>query len=619
MRELRRHGRPAPAVRRRPASEPGPLKAPRLFVLLGLILAAASCVSSRDRGPEPRNLDEMTYQEIDGLIRKDSPAKALQWISGLRQKRSPLLPEGDLADLEARAGDKLKELYAQSLEEKKYDLALSHLVSLRNLKLLPDSPQWDRNRLLFRQAEEYRSSGNGVLALYTFLKMDDFSALDGEDLLAYADISAELNNPGSLRTLLGIMAEKGLTFPEEKARALNRPFSPTDMMDGAATIWVNRGIRIERGVGLPDRVIGSGFFIDPRGYLLTNYHVIASEVDPTYEGYSRLYIRPSGRTEDRIPAKVVGFDKIFDVALLKVDLKPEFVFGVTDVQELRAGSRIFAIGSPGGLENTITSGIISATGRRFLQMGDAMQMDVPVNPGSSGGPLVDESGRLVGIVFAGIEQFEGVNFAIPGYWLRKFLPKLYTEGEVTHSWIGLSVHESRKQLEVLYTVPRSPGQEAGIVPGDIIVRVNGSPVDSIRAAQDILLSLEPETLVPLTYSRGGEESTVFIALGKRPFSPLEKPLEFEAREKLFAPLFGFTARHVSSGLFSSEYSVNRVIPGSVADETGISENDPFSLRQWVVDKEHRVVLVQIVIKKRKAGFLEGGVQFGSYFEQNNFI
>jgi S1-C subfamily serine protease len=391
------------------------------------------------------------------------------------------------------------------------------------------------------------------------------------------------------------------------------------MLAGSVTIWVNRGMRIERGVGLPDRVIGSGFFIDPRGYLLTNYHVISSEVDPKYEGYSRLYVRPSDHPEDRVSAKVVGYSRIFDLALLKTEMSPEFVFGVTDIEQLKAGTRIFAIGSPGGLDKTITAGIISATSRRFLQMGDAMQMDVPVNPGNSGGPLVDESGRLVGVVFAGIEQFEGVNFAIPGYWLLKFLPSLYKEGEAVHSWIGLSIFETKRDLEVIYAVAGSPGKEAGIIPGDKILKINSVPVPSIRDAQDILLSLEPETLVPVTISRGGEEKTFFIALGTRPFSPLEAPLSFEAKESLFPPLFGFSARRISSGFFSSDYTVEKVYPGTVADETNISENDPFTLHSWIVDTERRVVLMQLAIKKRKAGFLEGGIQLGAYFEQNNFI
>jgi S1-C subfamily serine protease len=246
-------------------------------------------------------------------------------------------------------------------------------------------------------------------------------------------------------------------------------------------------------------------------------------------------------------------------------------------------------------------------------------MDVPINPGNSGGPLVDEAGRLVGIVFAGIEQFEGVNFAIPGYWVLKFLPSLYKEGEILHSWIGLSIHETKTELEVLYSVPGSPAKDAGIVPGDRILKINNIPINSIRDAQDILLSLEPETLIPLSILRSGAERVIYLALGTRPFSPLENPLAFDTHENLFPPLFGFSARRLSSGLFSSDYTIDRVYPGSVADETGISENDPFTLYKWTVDTDQRIVLMQLVIKKRKAGFLEGGIQLGAYFEQNNFI
>ncbi|MCL1818954.1 MAG: S1C family serine protease, partial [Spirochaetaceae bacterium] len=232
----------------------------------------------------------------------------------------------------------------------------------------------------------------------------------------------------------------------------------------------------------------------------------------------------------------------------------------------------------------------------------------------------DESGRLVGVVFAGIEQFEGVNFAIPGYWILKFLPSLYHEGEVVHSWIGLSIFETRRDLEVVYAVPGSPGREAGIAPGDRILKINGEPVTSIRAAQDILLSLEPETLVPVVFQRGEAQMNVLIALGVRPFSPIEDPLSFETKANLFPPLFGFTARKLSSGFFSEgEYTIERVYPGSTADEIGLSENDPFTLNNWTVDAKRRVVLAQLAIKQRKAGFLEATIQLGTYFEQNNFI
>ncbi|MDR1179021.1 MAG: trypsin-like peptidase domain-containing protein [Spirochaetales bacterium] len=610
-------------LRRKGAKIPNRSKITNLFLGGLLILATAFLFACETGGPvsvETKTLDMITYKEINRYIEEDSPTKAYQWIYGMRAQTPSILPVEDLNYLEEAAGDKLLELFQKAVEEKKYDKAEAWLLSMKNLQILPEDFDWDLTKLLFQRAEEYRGAGNEVLALYTFLQIEDYSGISEDDLEVYADISAHVNNSSAINRIEEILQARGLSLGEEKKAAAAKITPLSDMLAGTVTIWVNRGIRLERGMGLPDRVIGSGFFIDPRGYLLTNHHVISSEVDPKYEGYSRLYVRPSDHPEDRIPAKVIGYSRIFDLALLKAEMTPEFVFGVTDVEQLRAGTRIFAIGSPVGLEKTITAGIISATSRRFFQqMGDAMQMDVPVNPGNSGGPLVDEAGRLVGVVFAGLEQFEGINFAIPGYWLLKFLPSLYKEGEIVHSWIGLSVFESKRELEVLYTVPGSPAKEAGIVPGDRILKIDSIPVRTVRDAQDILLSLEPETLIPVTISRGGGEMVVRIALGTRPYSPLEKPLSFEARENLFPPLFGFSARRISSGFFSTDYTVERVYPGSVADETGISENDPFTLHNWNVDTERRIVLMQIAIKQRKAGFLEGGIQLGAYFEPNNFI
>jgi S1-C subfamily serine protease len=578
-----------------------------------------ACASPPRQSPVVRSLEEITVQEIQRLVDDNQPGKALQWVIGLRDQKSHLLSDEDFLRLKSDSKAKMLLLFEKSIEESNFEKALVLYISLSNAGILPENFSWDPDRLLFKQAEVLREKGNSVLSLNIFLQITDYADVSEEDLLTYAGISIQINNLNALERIKKTLKSRNRDLPPEIAEAGKKSFSPADLMVGAVTIWVNRGIRIERGIGLPDRVIGSGFFIDPRGYLLTNYHVIESEVDPTYEGYSRLYIRPANRSDEKIPARVIGYDKIFDVALLKVEVQPSFVFGISNIQDLQPGTRIFAIGSPGGLDNTITSGIISATGRRFFQMGDAMQMDVPVNPGSSGGPLVDEAGRFVGIVFAGIEQFEGINFAIPGYWIRKFLPKLYNEGEVIHSWIGLGVHENRKELEVIYISPGSPAQEIGMLPGDRITKISGLQVQSIREAHDILLTLEPETLISLSFFRGDAERTGLVFLQKRPYSPLEKTLEFEAKENLFPPLFGFSARPLVSGLFSEDFIIEKVYSGSIADESSISENDPFSVRRWIVDKKRRTVLMQMVIKKRKAGFLEGGVQLGAFFEQNNFI
>ena len=569
---------------------------------------------------QTKSLDEVTYKEISRYIEDGQPTKAYQWIFGMRSREPLLLSLEDLATLEKAAKEKLLELFRKTVEDKEYGKAEAWLMSLENLGVLPAGFDWNLTKLLFRRAEEYRSAGNEVLALYTFLQIEDYAALSAEDLNVYADISLRIHNSSAVKRIAGILGSRGLSLPGEKTAAAQKIPPPPEMLTGTVTVLVNRGIKLEQGMGWPDRIIGSGFFIDPRGYLLTNYHVISSEVDPKYKGYSRLYIQTSEHPEDRIPAKVVGYSRIFDLALVKAEISPEFVFGVTDIEELRVGTRVLAMGSPGGLDKTITAGIVSATSRRFFQMGDAMQMDAPVNPGNSGGPLVDESGRLVGVVFAGIEQFEGVNFAIPGYWILKFLPSLYRDGEVVHSWIGLSIFETKRDMEVIYTVPGSPGREAGITAGDKILKINRQPVSSIRAAQDILLSLEPNTLIPVEVQRGDKRMTINIALGLRPFSPLESPLSFETKNALFPPLFGFTARKTGSSFFSEgDYTVERVFPGSAADDIGMSDNDPFTLSNWTVDTKKRIVLAQVNIKKRKAGFLEAAILLGAYFEQNNFL
>jgi S1-C subfamily serine protease len=166
---------------------------------------------------------------------------------------------------------------------------------------------------------------------------------------------------------------------------------------------------------------GSGIIIGKNEEMLliaTNYHVIESEVDPEYEGYSRLYIKTSEDSETKIPAKVVGYDSVMDLALLKTEITPKYVFQLGSSENLEIGDQIYAIGSPLGLEKTITSGIISTTDRKITTMGTVMQIDASVNAGNSGGPAVSKEGLVQGVVFAGIEGSQGLNFAIPVEYLK---------------------------------------------------------------------------------------------------------------------------------------------------------------------------------------------------------
>ena len=171
--------------------------------------------------------------------------------------------------------------------------------------------------------------------------------------------------------------------------------SVSDMIKGTVTVFVDKGIKIQRGIGYADAVLGSGFFISKDGYIVTNHHVIADMVDKKYEGFSRLYIKLAEDPDTRVPAKVVGYDKTLDLALLKTEIDAPYVFALGSSSDLSVGDKVYAIGSPLGLEKTLTSGIISSTDRQLFTAGTVFQVDAAINSGNSGGPLIDEKGRVV--------------------------------------------------------------------------------------------------------------------------------------------------------------------------------------------------------------------------------
>ncbi len=587
-------------------------------LLISLSTLLMSCASSEPSVVIPART-EVTRERLTGMISDGKLEGALQEIMLERGSSSSAIESDDLERIYQDALDRMEEAFRTSLESREYERSLQYLVSLRSLGQEERYEGYSEGAIYLLLANREREQGNAVTAFVWFLKALKVEAGSREEMIDYGSYAIGLEDNTVLRRIVEEMHSRDLEVPANFSEFAEKIPSTANMMKGVVTIWVNRGIRIEQGVGYPDRVIGSGFFIDRRGYLITNYHVISSEVDPEYEGYSRLFIRLSGQNAERIPAKVVGYDRTFDIALLKVESDVPYAFSFTDTEQLDPGERVFAIGSPGGLENTITSGIVSATGRRFLQMGDAFQVDVPINPGNSGGPLVNERGELAGFVFAGIEQFEGINFAIPSHWGQDLLPDLYGGSEAVHPWVGMALHESVRGLEVMYVVPGEAAHSAGIAAGDRLVSIGGHEVRTIREAQKVLLSLPSGSLTRIDWTREREDRSALLALRDRPFSPVEYALQRDRRSSLFAPLFGMSVEELSSGLWSREYTVTRIFQGGSADETGLSVQDPLSVIGWTVNLEHRVVLLRIQVKKRKAGFLESAIQLGAYLETDNFI
>jgi len=387
------------------------------------------------------------------------------------------------------------------------------------------------------------------------------------------------------------------------------------------TVRVDRGIKIEQGMGSPDRVLGSGFFIDPRGYLITNYHVISSEVDPEYEGYSRVTVKPAGDPDIRIPAKVIGWDPLLDLALLKAEMTPPYSFVLDPAPAQPQGASIYALGSPLGLESTITAGIVSATGRDFLQWGDVIQIDAPLNPGNSGGPLLDASGKVTGVVFAGVPGYQGLNFAIPTSWLLQILPALYRGGKLEHPWLGYIVDDATDGGTGLSVRYKSPSVPPSIQEGDVILSMDGHPLKRVVDLQSLLLDRRPGELVNLQVKdAAGAVRTVLRALGTRPEHPLDDAMAIDTHDRLFPALMGMDVVRVPGGIFGAEsYSITKVRSGSIADEAGLSEGDPFSLYAMIVRPKERAAVLQIHVMKRKAGFLESMIQIPVPLDIPDFV
>jgi serine protease Do len=174
-------------------------------------------------------------------------------------------------------------------------------------------------------------------------------------------------------------------------------------------------------------------------------------------------------------------------------------------------------------------------------------------------------------------------------------------------------------LEVIYTVPGSPAARAGIREGDILRSLNGELYSKIGDLQSALLDLEYPCLVTLDWERAGRTISGALSLAERPFSPIEVALEKDLRENVLFPLFGMKIEKTGQFLWRTNYVVKKVLPGSIADETGLSKDDPLSIQGWKVDEENRYVLLQIYVKKRKSGFLESVVQMAAYLETDYFI
>ncbi|HPB07223.1 MAG TPA: trypsin-like peptidase domain-containing protein [Rectinema sp.] len=376
-----------------------------------------------------------------------------------------------------------------------------------------------------------------------------------------------------------------------------------DAVSSVVTVYVDRGFKVQGGYSIPDRVLGTAFQIS-EGLYLTNYHVVQSEIDPTYKGYSRISIRPSDNPQIRVPAKVLSWDEELDLALIKSTENARCsILLPPPGMRFHAGDRVFAVGSPIGLENSITAGVVSSLSRKIISFGEAAQIDVPVNQGNSGSPLFSENGVLVGMVFAGLPSFQNINFALPVQWISLSLPSLFEGKEVVHARLGLIMGKGSGQSP-LVLADLDPSLSA-FRAGDILKSINGKVSKDIASIQFQLASVPKGALCFLEAQRDFQPVRRLRQISSTDGASLIPAWDRIHKNSILEGLFGARLIQLKdSEKVGGLYSVQWVCPAEAADEIGLSENDVITVYKFRLDPKNKVFILEFSAKSRLSGYFE---------------
>jgi serine protease Do len=333
--------------------------------------------------------------------------------------------------------------------------------------------------------------------------------------------------------------------------------------------------------------LGSGVIVSPDGYILTNNHVVDGATD----------VRVTFSDKRQLKAKVVGTDPKTDIAVLKVDGSDFPAITIGDSSKVQVGDYALAIGDPFGVGQTVTMGIISATNRGNLGIEDYedfIQTDAPINPGNSGGALINDRGELVGINTAilshGSGGNEGIGFAIPVNLARNVMTQILDHGKVNRAYLGIMVQDitpgiskamnlkDMKGVLVGDVSPSGPAQKAGLQRGDVILQVNGKPMDDSRQLRMTVSLMSPDSSVDLKLVRNGNPMDMNVKLGELPTDAEQakteegssgKALEGVTVENLNAQ----SARQLGLPAATSGVVVTDIDPSSALAASGLRTGD----------------------------------------------
>jgi serine protease Do len=374
--------------------------------------------------------------------------------------------------------------------------------------------------------------------------------------------------------------------------------------------------------GFKQRSLGSGFLIDKAGFIVTNNHVV--------EGADQITVIFADEKE--YDAEVIGRDPNTDLALIKIKSTAQLsVITLGNSDTLKVGEWVVAIGSPFGLERTVTAGIVSAKGR-VIGSGpydDFIQTDASINPGNSGGPLINMKGEVVGINTAIIASGQGIGFAIPINLARGIIEQLKDRGEVTRGWLGVAIQDlsgelaeyyglkDRKGVLVTEVFPGDPADQAGIKPQDVILEVDGKPVETTRDLTGLVAGLKVGGTYNIVVFRGEKEKTFRVHIAKRDDdkiasrrTPKESEDELDIRVENITP----EMKRQFNISEAAGVIVSGVKPGGKGAQAGIMVGDIIkevnhtSIKsvndyQDTVNQVKAGGAVQMFIKRVNAGFL----------------
>ncbi|MCE5302107.1 MAG: trypsin-like peptidase domain-containing protein [Planctomycetaceae bacterium] len=341
--------------------------------------------------------------------------------------------------------------------------------------------------------------------------------------------------------------------------------------------------QVGQNSGTPDagrRVngMGTGVVIDSRGYIVTNHHVI--------DGVREIFVTLADG--QRSTATLVARDLETDLAIIKIEAsKPLPVIPIGTSSDLMPGETVIAVGNAYGYEHTVTRGIVSAL-HRAVQVSDAqfyedlIQTDASINPGNSGGPLLNIDGDMIGVNVAVRAGAQGIGFAIPADKVVAVAAQLLANCNVNRAWVGVASSNdagpSRHGLLVGAIEPKSPAAEAGLTPGDVIVRIDEIAIERSLDFQRAMLDRKPGQRIQLTVRRGGEPLSFSLALGD---SPARERVVLKPNDQPAWDALGLELKQIDAEVFHRDYQtryrgglmVTVVRPNSPASAQGIAVGD----------------------------------------------